>query len=313
MRCLGVCACGLWLAAAVVAPDSARAGDELDLVAVSRETDRLAEASFQEMIARERRMIGVATRVRRASVELCGRAIAPILGLEVMTTRELPAAYVTSAIRNFGVEEKLRVIWVLPGSPAERGGLVAGDVIASVDGFKVETEQDLNNRRAASGATVLRFAIQRAGKDQELEVPYEPGCYVQPVLALSSQFNAYASREESRVVVFSELIREVKNDDELAAVIGHELGHIVLGHDKSAPNAEADADYFGLYLAARAGYDPKAGAEIWRQLSRTRPWALQETDSHPSGPQRVLAAERAVEEIAVKRAEGRPLRPEGLE
>jgi len=314
IRWLCVSLCELLLAAGVLgSPTSARADEELDLVAVSLETDRLAEASFQEMVARERRMIEVATRVRRASAELCHGAIAPILGVQVMSTPGLPAAYITPAIRNFGVDDKLRVIWVLPGSPAERAGLEPRDVITSVDGFEIEDDQDLNNRRAASGAKSLRFVIQRGDEKKVVDIPYEPGCYVQPMLGLSAWWNAYASRYQGRIVVFSELIREVKNDDELAAVIGHELGHIVLGHDQSAPNAEQDADYFGLYLAARAGYDPKAGAEIWRRFSRTKPWDLTESETHPSAPQRAFAATRAIEEIAAKRAAGQPLRPEGLE
>jgi len=311
---LGICASRLLLAAVVIAPAAiAEPAQKLDLVAVSLETDRLAEASFQEMVARERRLIEVSTRVRRAGAELCRGHLAPILGLEVMRTRELPAAYIPSAIRHFGVTDKLRAVWVLPGSAAEQAGLAPGDEIVSVDGFQIDDEQDLNNRRAASGATSLHFAIKRGGETKELDVPYEPGCYVQPLLALSSWWNAFADRGEGRVVVFSELIREVKNDDELAAVVGHELGHVVLGHDKSAPNAEADADYFGLYLAARAGYDPQAGAEIWRRFSRTKPWDLVESETHPSAPQRAFAAARAIEEIKAKRAEGRALEPEGLE
>jgi len=107
-------------------------------------------------------------------------------------------------------------------------------------------------------------------------------------------------------------MRDLKNDDELVAVLGHELAHIVLGHDRSAPNAEGEADYFGLYLAARAGYDPAAGAQVWRRIARTQPWALIGSETHPSAPQRALAATRATQEIQAKRADGRPLEPEGL-
>jgi predicted Zn-dependent protease len=108
-------------------------------------------------------------------------------------------------------------------------------------------------------------------------------------------------------------MRDARSDDEIAAVVGHELGHKVLGHTGSTPDAEADADYFGLYLCARSGYDPGAGAEYWRRRPRTAPWSLLEGGTHPSAPKRVLAAQRAIQEIAAKRAAGRPLVPEGAE
>lgn len=48
--------------------------------------------------------------------------------------------------------------------------------------------------------------------------------------------NAFA--DEDRVVFHRGMMRFVKNDDELALVVGHELAHNVMGHiDKSKQNA----------------------------------------------------------------------------
>ena len=286
----------------------AHADGELDPVAVSLETDRLSDESFVEMMARERRVIEISTRVRRAGAELCPDRIAPILGIQVISVRGLPAAHVNAAIRRYGASRDVSVAWVVPGSAAERAGLLPGDVIRSVDGFPIKLEHELNERRAVDGATSLRFAIERAGEKREIDVPYEPGCYVQPELVLNTSFNAAAQWRS--VVVFSELVRAARNDDEIAAIVGHELGHKVLRHAESSPSAEADADYFGLYLSARAGYSPEAGAEIWRRRSRSEPWTLVGSTTHPSAPQRTLAAQRAIAEIAAKRAAGAPLIPD---
>ncbi|HXK25217.1 MAG TPA: M48 family metalloprotease, partial [Myxococcota bacterium] len=105
-------------------------------------------------------------------------------------------------------------------------------------------------------------------------------------------------------------IRDARSDDEIAAVIGHELGHVVLGHRKERAASEAEADYFALYLLARAGFDTDAAADAWRRRARTAPESLIEWGNHPSAPERALAAERALAEIAAKRAAGQPLVPE---
>jgi predicted Zn-dependent protease len=108
------------------------------------------------------------------------------------------------------------------------------------------------------------------------------------------------------VFVYSELLARVSNDDELAGVLGHEMGHVaghhilrqqqagtawtaaaLLGLLLSAVNPvvgaaavgaaetaqlrysrdfEQEADYFGLRFASEAGYDPHALGSFFKQL-----------------------------------------------
>jgi len=286
--------------------------EPIDLIELAAETDRLCEASFVEMMARERRLIEVSTRVRRAAVPLCGDKLAPVLGLQIISDRDLPREFLNPAIRAFRLRDGALVASVLDGSAAARAGIRVGDTVVSIDGYEIETNWDVQTRRAPAGASSLRFVIERAGERVELDVPYEPGCYYQPFLALSASWNAYASGYQRSIVVFSELVRASETDDELAMVIGHELGHILLGHDRSKPSFEADADYFGTYAAALAGCDPAAGAGIWARFARNKVGSLVSYGSHPTAPSRTLALSRAVEEIAAKRAAGAKLEPEGL-
>lgn len=65
----------------------------------------------------------------------------------------------------------VRVAAVLPRSPAARGGLLANDLILSVDGVLVQRPDDLVSRIVAAGAgTRLALAVRRAGQDRLLRV-----------------------------------------------------------------------------------------------------------------------------------------------
>ena len=68
---------------------------------------------------------------------------------------------------------------VMPGDPADRGGLKARDVILGVDGEPVRTPRDLQRIIASSppGKTV-RLQIVREGKEAELSVTV--GLYQEP-------------------------------------------------------------------------------------------------------------------------------------
>lgn len=75
---------------------------------------------------------------------------------------------------------------------------------------------------------------------------------------------------------------------------------------------EAEADYAGLYLAARAGYDISQAPTLWRRVAVEHPGSIQGSYSatHPGTAERFLALEQAVHEVEAKKQKGLPLRPD---
>jgi predicted Zn-dependent protease len=71
-----------------------------------------------------------------------------------------------------------------------------------------------------------------------------------------------------------------------------------------------EADYMGMYLTARAGYDVSNAADIWTRLEATYPGASRGSWTHPSNSDRFEAMNRTAAEIAEKRAAGRDLIPD---
>lgn len=112
--------------------------------------------------------------------------------------------------------------------------------------------------------------------------------------------------------------------DQLALVLGHELAHAVLGHtvrdfgDRLArafdhgrdKDDERQADYVGLYLAVRAGFDANQAITLWRRMGIAQPQIIQGDQVHPGTAERYVALRQAVAEIAAKRAAGKPLLPD---
>jgi Zn-dependent protease with chaperone function len=80
---------------------------------------------------------------------------------------------------------------------------------------------------------------------------------------------------------------------------------------KFGPELEADADYMGLYLVARAALDPSVAPEFWRRMAETHPEGIEKTmlSTHPSTPQRAAVLRKTIEEIEARRAAGEPLLP----
>ncbi|MBI4552136.1 MAG: M48 family metalloprotease [Candidatus Latescibacteria bacterium] len=75
---------------------------------------------------------------------------------------------------------------------------------------------------------------------------------------------------------------------------------------------EAEADYAGLYITARAGYDITHASQFWRRLATEYPRLIERRflATHPTTPERFLALQKAAQEIQEKRQRGQSLIPE---
>lgn len=91
--------------------------------------------------------------------------------------------------------------------------------------------------------------------------------------------------------------------------LGMNLGATLFSVDK-----EKEADYVGLYLMERGGFDSSDVANFWRRMGAENPGSIERSgmpflDTHPATSERFLALLAINKEIMDKRAAGEPLVP----
>lgn len=141
-----------------------------------------------------------------------------------------------------------------------------------------------------------------------------------------------------KIVVFTGLLRHFQTNEEIATIIGHEVGHVVARHGAEgitknlwfailqlilyqfvmpdivnsmshlllrlpfSRRMEMEADYIGLLLLASARYDPRVAPMVYEKLGKiTGSSAMRDyLSTHPSGKKRAkLLAQAKVMEEAV--------------
>ena len=122
----------------------------------------------------------------------------------------------------------------------------------------------------------------------------------------TDQINAFCL-PGGKIGVMTGLVEIVKNDDQLAAVIAHEVAHAlahhaservarerVVGHGLRGlsydRDQELEADHIGIFLMTFAGYDPQEAADFWVQMQRARGGGLHLPEllsDHPSDERRM--------------------------
>lgn len=153
----------------------------------------------------------------------------------------------------------------------------------------------------------------------------------------SKDINAFCM-PGGKIAFFTGLLNTLQlTDDEVAVVMGHEVAHALREHArermaksgltqigagvlglvigggrysdafraggnlltlKFSRDDESEADVVGLDLAARAGFDPRAGLSLWEKMdaaNKRKP--PQWLSTHPSGPNRIREIEKHLPDV----------------
>jgi len=285
---------------------------------LSAEQNRQEVLAFDEMDRLQQRLMAVALPVMKANTELCPK-IRQDIGVMMHSTKTYPKALRAAAQRELGVKDEPSVRLIVKGSAAEAAGIKVGDQFLNADS-KVVSPQDKTLQVQLKQGGNLR--IRRGGEELSLaNVKSETVCGYNIRLAQTSTINAYA--DGKNITMTAGMMNFVKNDDELALIVGHELGHNTMGHIRKIVSNiiltagatrytrpfETESDYVGMYYMVRAGYSPEGVENFWRRLAVTNPKYVGRDKTHPRYPNRYLSIAATREEIKTKQAAGVPLLP----
>ncbi len=161
-------------------------------------------------------------------------------------------------------------------------------------------------RRAARFRWNQQVRLERVLTRLLLAVPDPP--HVSVEVAPCDGVNAYVRRGSIHVCLG--MLRFVKSDDELAVVLGHEMGHLPTSADRGLleggqGEGEREADIRGLLYAHRAGYDIRVGAKVFERMAVELSPGMGDgkLSDHPSHAERIVLAEKMALLVDGKRAE----------
>lgn len=284
--------------------------------------DLAAETQTQEMTAFERiddmtaRLLNVGWPILTSNTELCPKSRLSI-GVITHSRKSYSKKLRPAATRLLGADETTRVFHVVAGGPADLAGMKRGDIILDDDGETAE----LNSKKWKALLSDNQVNVLRGTLTVALTVQPVLACDYNVRLSSSGAINAYA--DERNITMTTAMMDFVENDDELALIIGHELGHNTMGHIRKIVGNyifslggtrytrpfESEADYVGLYYLVRAGYSAEGVEDFWKRLAKIAPKSINRAKTHPTFPDRYLRIQAGREEIRRKQSNEEPLIP----
>jgi Zn-dependent protease with chaperone function len=197
------------------------------------ETERQRELVYEKYQQDQMRIYNISYPLLAANADFCGRATAPSLGMSAWNIYGVNKNYRAAANRIFGIDGRLAVKAVAHNSPAARAGIRAGDVIVAINGQTIPDGDSAlkiaDQLVRKSGYNRIDFMIERKGRAITTTASPVKACNFPVILDYdSSQINAFADGE--KIVITKGIVRFAENDNEIAMIIAHELGHSAMNH-----------------------------------------------------------------------------------
>ncbi len=330
------------------APTTRQAGLDPELVKI--EEQKQLQLAIKKDREYDERLQRVAWPLLQAAAPLCENNTVPRMGFQISNIHAYAKDYQDAARVVLGVDDRLRVISVTQGGPAEKAGIESGDIILSVNGEvlpigkkAIKKFSGIASDAIAAGPDVS-FDLLRDGEKLSITVTGKAVCRFSAQFSPSDEINAFA--DGNSIYITRGMMRFAQDDQQLSLVVAHELAHNSQEHIKAkmknywigaifdiaaaaygantqgafgnmaagaySQEFEAEADYVGLYMMALADIELTGAADFWREMGIQNPGSITKNyaSSHPSTAERYLAIENAVVEINTKREVGFELKPE---
>lgn len=297
-------------------------------------------ADLRALQALDSRATDIGYRLATAAADLCGGG-EPLGGIALHDVGQYDMSVRDAVRQAFGLgQDAMGVLAIARGGPAEVAGLQPDDIILAFDGEPLDlpplTRQASTRRRDAALDRLDRaladgeasVTVARGLETITLRLTAERGCASRIEIVPGSGMNAGAT---GRIVsIDGRLANFVRDDDELAAVIAHEMAHNIRNHRSLLDSlgvkggllsavgrnaarircTEVEADHLGVYLMARAGFDPSAAIRFWERFAARGVPGFLRDPTHPSPGERQANIARTIAQIDAKKAAGLPLDPD---
>lgn len=321
----------------------------------AKERDKKIQSTFYQII-------------KNTGSELCDRKLRPGLGFDYGVRRPRLSWWQFLSAEQKQEEKDLQelnptaednsiyVRFVIPGSAADKAGLQEHDQILSIFGISApggngvaDKFQEILDKNLTSNfiGMPVEMEVSRKGKVISLTINPDEICPYSLVIDKSThQVNAFSDGE--KVYLTEEIIDYLPEQNDLAAVLSHELAHNTMGHIDSqqlnqtvgviagavfdvladtdgsgmligmelggnaySKDFENEADYVSAYYMARAGYDYKAMRDLYKKLAARDMGSIYvDGVTHPKPQERYALLYETAQEIDLKKNFNEDLLPD---
>jgi hypothetical protein len=199
---------------------------------IDMEAERQKRISYAKFIDQLSLVKSIGYKVNSSNADICNKtdfnsgltfANENVMGLKI--ARFFP--------EKINLGSRVSIIDIVKNSPADKAGLVLGDVILEVEGFifpegKNALKKISKHFKDIEEKPVKRIKIDRKGEILTFDINQKKICNYPIIFTQDKIVNAYADGKS--IIMTQGMVDYARDDNEIAMVIAHELAHNDRGH-----------------------------------------------------------------------------------
>jgi hypothetical protein len=280
-------------------------------------------AAYQALTALDARVGTIGYRLAAANTPFCAMK-APNPGWVLHGIGQYEDAETARAAFGFKLGS-ISIAALVPGGPAAKAGLLVGDDLIDLPGSRWDQRMHVLPSPTKDEAELVRKAMVDMWRPnpmvsmtfgnavREKKLNFAPPVICASDFWVDTKTKVDAGADGERVRLTSAMVEFVANDDELAAVIAHELAHNLLGHrarldgvkrgkTRSIRATEVEADQLSVWLMVNAGYDPIAALQFNERYGRKYALGIFSDGTHLRWKKRVEILQSEIDLINITEA-----------
>ena len=174
----------------------------------------------------------IAYKINLTNADICNK-VDYLSGITYANENAIGLKVVKYFPSNLNLGSKVSIIDIVKDSPAEKAGLLVGDQILKFGDYelpegKKAIEKISKHFKKLENKKIEKIKINRYGDIKTFEFSKNKICSYPIILTQDNIVNAYA--DGKRTIMTQGMMDYVKDDNELALIISHELAHNDRGH-----------------------------------------------------------------------------------
>jgi hypothetical protein len=330
-------------------------------IEIDREIHIQKTMAFEQKIKEQERVEAIAYKILTVNAELCDTPNQH-LGLTLWNAYSLNSKDREIAHTTYNLDHVYQIKYVHLGSPAAQQDIRVGDKVIAINTVDVSSKKissqklskalNRNNHDSDNSVQPVQLILMRGHQTLHKDIHPTLLCpYTINYNSESMDINAFTNGKS--ITITRGMYRFAQSDNELALVIGHEIGHNIMKHHvKKSYNQnlgvlsgaiiditlnshgyrlskgltdtirtlsrqinsvkfEREADYVGLYMTERAGYDTAQAINLWRRMAvEYKSTSIDKRSTHPATAERFIYLEKPRQELIDKKKSGQELLPD---
>lgn len=167
-------------------------------VDIEKEMEVQTKLELISILRYQKRLDNISHPIMRGGHTFCDGKVTSGIGLRIANKESFPDGLQKAAEAEFGLDNHTKVLWLVEDTPAQNSGILAGDTIISVNGYKIsggkEGLEDYKEalKSAFHKSEPLSISIQRNGQEFSYAIKTDKICEYPVTAILDATPNAFA-------------------------------------------------------------------------------------------------------------------------